>query len=930
MKSFGFDSSGYLLPGFAFWLLLSQGTAGGLRAEVWRQEGFHSFAQGTFQDAGSNIYISAAGRIQLINRLDLNQDGHIDLFVANGHGHTENEDAYIYLNNGETIDPLRRIPLATDSAVEGLVIDLDRDGHSDLVVVNSTGGITNRTHSYIYYGIEGRFPVSRRRELKAWIGLEAVAADWNLDGWVDLAIACSNPGTEAGSSQSVIYWNSPQGFDESRQTPLRGAGKAILAADLNGDGAEDLTLASESGIAIYLTAHEGLALEQPLRLDLKAKHLGAGDLDRDGHAELAVLTDSGVDVLAGSPAGPQPGERRHLAVENPWQLAVSDLNRDGFPDLAVTSSHRSGNGYTDSLIFWNREGRLSEANPTSLATVHARGISAGDLNGDGWPELVVSNNHSFNDLDIQSFIFWNREGEFLPGHKSMLDTKSAMGNCIGDVNNDGHQDVLLFNFEGGLRTGYNPNFIYWGDGTRNYSIQRRSQLWAGYTVGTAQADLDDDGWVDLVSAEARYALGRPVTLNAVYVWYGTNRGYTPDRRAILSVEDPEMGAVTADLNRDGYLDLVIGAAEKDHKGRVGYVILYGGAEGFSPWRREVIPVGSLALPPVMADFNKDGFLDLVGGSTAEGLHLVYGSAAGFNSNHQRLIPKGRITYLEAADFDSDGWLDLVVPVTDYPRTHEGDLRIYYGSREGFREREGDPLRQMTALDPSVADFNQDGFLDLFVPNYSGNYKRSIPCFLYWGSASGFNWERRLDLHGDSGTSSLAADFDGDGWIDIFLLNHKRDGSRDRPGNPINHTTPSFLYWNGAQGFSEKRRTVIPTVGPHGQMLRDPGNIYTRELAEVYVSPPHQPKQGRVPSSIRWKGESPLGTTISFQIRTAAKAGALEEAAWRGPSGTDSWFTEPSKVPPAPNPGTWFQYRARLTSPNGGASPILTQVEVDFQ
>ncbi len=930
MKSFGF-SSFYYLPGLAFWILLSQGTAGGLRAEVWRQEGFHSFSKGTFQDAGSNIYVSAAGRIQLINRLDLNQDGHIDLFVANGHGHTENEDAYVYLNNGETIDPLQRIPLATDSAVEGLVVDLNRDGHSDLVLVNSTGGITNKTHSFVYYGIEGRFPVSRRQKLKAWIGKEAVAADWDRDGWIDLAIACSNPGSEVGSNQSVIYWNSPQGFDETRQTPLPGTGLAILAADLNGDGSQDLTLAGESEITIYLAIQEGLALEQPLQLNLKAKNLGAGDLDRDGHAELLALTDSGVYVLAGSPAGPQLRKRRHLAVENPWQLAVADLNRDGFPDLAITSSHRGGNGYTDSLIFWNREGRLSDTDPTPLATVHARGISAGDLNDDGWPELLVSNNHSFNDLNIQSFIFWNRKGEFLPGHKSMLDTKSAMGNCIGDVNNDGHQDVLLFNFEGGLRTGYNPNFIYWGDGTRNYSTQRRSQLWAGYTVGTVQADLNDDGRVDLVSAEARYALGRPVTLNAVYVWYGTSKGYTSDRRVILSVEDPEMGAVTADLNRDGYLDLVIGAAEKDEQGQVGYVILYGGAEGFSPERREVIPIGGLALPPVIADFNRDGFLDLVGGSTTEGLHLVYGSSTGFSSNHQKLIAKGRITYVEAADFDSDGWLDLAVPVfSDYPRNYEGDMRIYYGSREGFRERGRDPLRQMTALDPSVADFNRDGFLDLFVPNYSGNYKRSIPCFLYWGSASGFDYERRLDLHGDSGTASLVADFDGDGWIDIFLLNHKRDGSRDRPGDPINHTTPSFLYWNGAQGFSEERRTEIPTVGPHGQMIRDPGNIYTRELAEIYLSPPHRIEEVDLPRSISWIGETPLGTTIALQIRMAAEAAALESTAWLGPSGPHSWFTEPGPVPSASKSNAWFQYRARLATPNGGASPVLTQVEVDFQ
>ena len=904
------------------------GSGGGLWAQVWRHEGFQAFSQGSFEDSGSNIYVSRRGRIQLINRLDLNRDGHIDLFVANGHGHSEDEDAYVYLNNGETIDPLQRIALPTNGAVEGLVADLDRDGVSDVVVVNGRGGTTSKSDSFVYYGAEGRFPVSKRRQLRTWSGREAAVGDWNRDGWPDLAFACANPGPEGKSKHSVVYWNSAHGFDSGRRSSLAGPGTAVLAADVSGDHRLDLVLAAGANVFVYSGGSTGLDLENPEVLDLEARHLGAGDLGGDGPAELVAAVDSGVEIWAAGSDGFRVVRR--LPVENPWQLAVQDLNRDGLPELAVTSSDRSGNGYTDSLVFWNRDGRLSETDPTPLATVHARGISAGDLNGDGWPELVVSNNHSFNDLNVQSFVFWNREGRFLPAHKSMLDTRSADGNGIGDVDNDGRPDVIFFNLEGGLRTGYNPNFIYWGDGTRNYSTRRRSQIWAGYTVGTAQADLNDDGWVDLVSAEARYALDRPVTLNGVYVWYGGAGGYGSGRRAVLSVEDPEMGAVTADLNRDGYLDLVIGAAEGDADSRRGYVILYGGAGGFSPGRREVIPIGGLGFPPVMADWNRDGHLDLAGGSAKQGLHLVYGSEDGFRGNHQRLIAKGRVPYLETADFNADGWLDLVAPVTDYPRNKEGEIRIYYGSESGFRLREGGPLPHMSALDPSVADFDRDGFLDLFVPNYSSNTARSIPCFLYWGSASGFDPKRRLDLPGDSGTASLAADFDGDGWTDIFLLNHKRDGSVDRPGDPIHHTTPSVLYWNGPDGFSLQKRTWLPTVGPHGQMLRDPGNIYTRVLAETYVSPPHRFGPGVRPVSIGWDAETPLGTTIALQIRTAADKESLTKAPWRGPMAPDSWFTEPGPVSVGESSGDWLQYRARLATPNGGASPVLTRVEIRFR
>ena len=441
----------------AAFFLAGEGAAGRLWARVWRHEGFQAFSQGTFGDSGSNIYVSRRGRIQLINRLDLNRDGHIDLFVANGHGHSEDEDAYVYLNNGETIDPLRRIAFPTDGAVEGLVADLDRDGVSDVVVVNGTGGTTNKSDSFIYYGAEGRFPVSERRRLRSWSGREAAVGDWNRDGWPDLAIACANPGRDEESSHSVVYWNSAHGFDPERRSPLAGPGTAVLAADLAGDDALDLVLATGNGVFVYAAGEEGLDLEKPRVLDLEARHLGAGDLDRDGRIELVAAVESGVQVLAA--ASSRFKVRQRLQVENPWQLAVQDLNRDGLPDLAVTSSDRSGNGYTDSLVFWNRDGRLSETDPTPLATVHARGVSAGDLDGDGWPELVVSNHHSFNDLNVQSFVFWNRKGKFLPAHKSMLDTRSAHGNGIGDVDNDGRPDVIFFNLEGGLRTGYNPNMI---------------------------------------------------------------------------------------------------------------------------------------------------------------------------------------------------------------------------------------------------------------------------------------------------------------------------------------------------------------------------------------------------------------------------------------------------------------------------------------
>jgi len=137
----------------------------------------------------------------------------------------------------------------------------------------------------------------------------------------------------------------------------------------------------------------------------------------------------------------------------------------------------------------------------------AAAISAGDLNDDGFPELLISNQNVVNQNNIPSYVYWNDNGTFRAGHHTELATQGSVGNAIGDINHDDRPDVVFFNFEGNFRDGASFTRIFWGDGTSNYTPMRATDIPSHYITSVAHADLDDDGHVDLILTQSRFVAG---------------------------------------------------------------------------------------------------------------------------------------------------------------------------------------------------------------------------------------------------------------------------------------------------------------------------------------------------------------------------------------------------------------------------------------
>src|SRR5712692_6895881 len=85
----------FVLGFFLFTTFLLTSTSSQERS-IWRQSSFADFSSGEFPDGGATLYVSARGRVELTNRWDLNNDGYVDLILANTHDYNYGEPAYLY------------------------------------------------------------------------------------------------------------------------------------------------------------------------------------------------------------------------------------------------------------------------------------------------------------------------------------------------------------------------------------------------------------------------------------------------------------------------------------------------------------------------------------------------------------------------------------------------------------------------------------------------------------------------------------------------------------------------------------------------------------------------------------------------------------------------------------------------------------------
>ena len=693
--------------------------------------------------------------------------------------------------------------------------DVNNDGYSDVIVGAPyyDNGQNNEGRAYVYYGSSGglsdspNWMVESNQEMALLGNSVSTAGDVNGDGYSDIIIGAylyDKPEEDEGIV--YVYYGDNLGLSDSPAWTAVGSkenaqfgSRVSTAGDVDGDGFSDVIVSAAfyykeqaefvPRVYLYSGSSEGLPGSPDWTVETSQvnSHFGnsissAGDVNGDGYS----------DVIIGANAYDNGEDNEGMAF----------LYNGSSEGLSVSYS-------------WKAEGNQEGAEFGHCVS------SAGDINGDGYSDVIVNAPLYDTEQDGHGKVFvYHGSSSGLSTSPNWTDETDQAGarfgwsvSSAGDVNGDGCSDVILSAvFYDNDQTDEGRVYLYYGNSSGlsdspNWAVESNQVLaWFGGDVSTA-GDVNGDGYSDVIVGSSYYS-NDETREGRAFVYYGEPDGLStvPGWSAEGDEFEGYFGfsvSTAGDVNGDGYADVIIGAPEYDngHQNE-GAVFLYkGSSEGLpaSPdWISEFdVEVHYFGQSVSTAgDVNNDGFSDIIaGGSYSNGessesaVFAYYGNSAGLSEfpdwyvgANQSNSYFGR-SISSAGDVNGDGYSDIIIgaPYYDAEDWNDGCAFVYYGGSEGLADTAAWQVSgQIDALYggsvSGAGDVNGDGFSDIIVgsPHYNGGNPYEGAAFVYFGSSGGLStspdWSYEPDVSPTyfGGSVSSAGDVNNDGYSDIII------------------------------------------------------------------------------------------------------------------------------------------------------------------
>ncbi len=404
-----------------------------------------SFAAKVDNSSGINPYS--------VYMADIDGDGMTDIIVVSG---SKTVSVYRNTSSNDTVLFAPKINFITGTDPSSVSIgDLDGDGKPDIVVTNSSDNTVS-----VFKNSSTSGSVSFANKVDFITGSTPVSvtiSDLDGDGWPDLVVAnqFSNSISVLRNITTKNTINSTS-FASKVDYATGNQPKCVLTGNLDGNGKLDIAIANwaSNTISLFRNTSSIGTISFNAKVDYNAgsgsQSISIGDLDGDGKPDLVVANSvdivvslfhntSSSDTITFDPKIDLP------AGNSPFGISICDMNGDGKLDLAVVNSMDNNvsiynnTSTSGSISFATKYNYLTGSNPVS--------ISAGDINGDGKPDLVIVNE---NDNTVSVI----RNTSKIPTLISFAPTSGSAGATI-TISGTDFTEATLVSFGGTAATSFN-------------------------------------------------------------------------------------------------------------------------------------------------------------------------------------------------------------------------------------------------------------------------------------------------------------------------------------------------------------------------------------------------------------------------------------------------------------------------------------------